>query len=259
MYRMARYVARHLLPAKLRNRLDLFSSLREGMHRPEPVEKPEGSRPLVLAPHPDDETLGCGGTLHKHHRAGDALCCVFMTDGSKGVPGSGGPDAAAIRRQEAEAAAEVIGIDRLVFLENPDGELAASEPTVSEVAKLVQEVKPDLIYLPFLLDYHPDHWATNAVLLAALESVGRRVMLYAYEVWTPLVPNRAVDIAAELDVKRKAIEQFRSQLEKSNLVDAAVGFAKYRAVTGLLTDSYAEGFFRCDSEEYARLWQMIKW
>src|SRR5262245_23863247 len=75
---------------------------------PELLEKPEGTRVLVVAPHADDEALGCGGTLAKHHIAGDRITVVFMTDGGKGEEMAGGVTGQALvelREQEAQAAA----------------------------------------------------------------------------------------------------------------------------------------------------------
>ena len=99
---------------------------------PERVEAPPGSRIVVLAPHPDDDVLGCGGTLAKQVVTGASVSVVYLTDGRKGDPTFASEDDLVKERQrEAVAAAAVLGIEDVAFLGARDQELRASAPIVS--------------------------------------------------------------------------------------------------------------------------------
>ncbi len=104
-----------------------------------------GASPMVLAPHPDDESLGCGGMIAAACEAGTPPVVVFVTDGAASHPGSRRFGATArrdIREQEARRAAAALGLaeDRLVFLRLPDGaaphEGPAFDAAVSEIVRL---------------------------------------------------------------------------------------------------------------------------
>ena len=258
MRRMLKYAYRHLVPSRLMNAVDIFSSLRGTINRPLLVEKPAGTRILVLAPHPDDDIYGCGGVLCKHHRAGDYIVTVYMTDGRKGGTAAEPEEQVVLeRRKESHRAASIIGIDRLVFLDNEDARLQPDKETISRLHALLKEVRPDIIYVPFLLDYHPDHIATNSILIEAMRGYDDFVC-YGYEVWTPLLPNCFVDVSEHLDRKRSALEQFETQTKRFNMVGASLGLSKYRSVMNGHGDHFVESFFRCSPREYARLWELVK-
>jgi len=83
---LLRYIYRRFLPLRLKQQIDIFYSLRGADILPKLIDKPAGKNILVLAPHPDDEVIGCGGTLYKHFLAGAEITVVYMTDGRKGDP-----------------------------------------------------------------------------------------------------------------------------------------------------------------------------
>ena len=258
MYKVLKFIYKNILPIQLRNRFDLFPSLRGKMNYAEVIEKPAGSRVLVLSPHPDDDIFGCGGTLHKHHLAGDNIVSVYMTDGRKGNPDFGSEEKLVLkRREEAGRAAKIVGINRLIFLENRDSELSVNNKTVRQLTDLIKEIKPDIVYLPFLLDYHPDHIATNGIFTSVIKKNPFKLTCYAYEIWTPMVPNRVVDIGDYEHVKKTALEQFK--IEPRNIVGASFGLSKYRSVLHTGRDSCVECFFYCNADEYLKLWNLIEW
>ncbi len=259
MKRLKRYIYRNLVPARLMNSIDIFSSLRGAVNSPVLIEKPTGSRVLVLAPHPDDEIYGCGGVLHKHHQAGDHIVAVYMTDGRKGgIAGQAEDDVARERQLEAKKSAAIIGINHLVFMNHEDDRLQANNGTISQLAGILNEVKPDIVYLPFLLDYHPDHIATNSILMGAMAAY-KEFMCYGYEVWTPLLPNCYVDISEQMEIKQSSLEQFTTQTSRFDMVGASFGLGKYRSVMYGYRDRIVESFFRCTPDEYSRLWELVKW
>ena len=116
---------------------------------PPPLDRPPGSRILVLAPHMDDEALGCGGSLHRHVLAGESVTVAYLTDGRKGDPKLNALDLpadererreerlAAVRCDEARRSAAVLGVRDLRFLGNRDQELVVSPKTRRQVRELL--------------------------------------------------------------------------------------------------------------------------
>ncbi len=255
---MFRHIHERLLPRRLLNAIRVFTGERGTLSRPLLMEKPEGSRILVLAPHPDDDVMGCGGVVHKHHLAGDSIVAVYLTDGRKGGSGEEPEDQVArLRQEEARKAADILGIDRLVFLDNEDETLSHAPETVQRLAAVLEEARPDVVYVPFLLDGHPDHRAANEILAGAMKTY-RDFTIYGYEIWTLLVPNCSVDISDVLEVKKSALEQFETQTSRFDLVDAFVGLARYRAVMHFHAVTHVECFYRCSPGKFLRLLDRVR-
>jgi LmbE family N-acetylglucosaminyl deacetylase len=203
MRHVLRYVYRNLLPLPIRKSLDLFPQLRSAAEKPQRVrtEQPAEKKILVLSPHPDDDIFGCGGTLHRCHLSGSVITSVYMTDGRKGAAAES-EALVRIRREEARRAAALIGIDELVFLEHRDGQLKSTPGAVSEMTRIVLALRPDAVYLPFLLDSHPDHLATNDIFVEAAARFDGDLVCYGYEIWTPLAmpKTKAAMTAARITV-----------------------------------------------------------
>src|SRR5947209_5129326 len=113
---------------------------------------------MVVAPHPDDEALGCGGAIRLHADRGDAVVIVFLTSGEAGLPESPPAAARLMREDEARCAADVLGAVRLEFLRFPDG---AMETRVDEaaiaLAELIDATRPTVMYMPHAGENHADH------------------------------------------------------------------------------------------------------
>jgi len=186
---------------------------------------PEGA-PLVLAPHPDDESLGCGGII----AACRSASVVIVTDGAASHPGSRRWPAAELRRlREAEAreATRRLGLaeERLHFLGLPDSAAPHNGPefdaAVGAIAAIAGQQRCSAILATWGHDPHRDHQATAAMARAAARLA--RLPLYFYPVWGWTLPDDAmlppgagaegwrVRIAAQLDAKRAAIAAHRSQ------------------------------------------------
>jgi LmbE family N-acetylglucosaminyl deacetylase len=230
------------------------------------VDRLPGARILVLAPHMDDETLGCGGSLHRHVLAGEAVTVAYMTDGRKGDPALNARDLPPAererledelvhaRREEARRSAAILGVRDLRFLDNRDQELQVSSHTRRQLRELLDELRPDLVYLPFPTDHHPDHQATNRIFLAALSSArGIASPLCAgYEVWAPIAPNRLVDITSIAELKRQALAQFTSQMAVIDYGRCIMGLHAYRSITHLGGHGFAEAFVVLPAPAYRR-------
>jgi N-acetylglucosamine malate deacetylase 1 len=103
---------------------------------------------LVFAPHPDDDLIGCGGSMIRHRQAGHPVTVAYMTSGDAGSLHYGKEELAGLREQEAREAAEIIGIRDLVFLRNADGYLTCDRDNLIRLTALVRERKPQVVYIP---------------------------------------------------------------------------------------------------------------
>jgi N-acetylglucosamine malate deacetylase 1 len=173
----------------------------------------ESERVLVIAPHPDDETIGCGGTLALHRLAGDSVTVAIVTDGGRSR--AGGIDRGrmiAIRRIEAERAIAALsrGV-RLIQMGLPEGEWQDGE-LIDQLAALCAQVKPTLVYAPSHIDFHPEHIRVARALAKALPDDVRAVRVYEMQVpLTPLLTNLVSPIGAVAAPKKRAFLAYRSQ------------------------------------------------
>jgi LmbE family N-acetylglucosaminyl deacetylase len=223
------------------------------------VWNPGAEKVVVLAPHMDDETIGCGGTLARHVLSGASITVVFLTDGAGGgaVDSDGRRDSlTAVRKREARTALSVLGIERLEFLDAPDGHLASADGAVtSRLRKILIDGRFDLVYLPFFLEEHPDHRAASRVLIAALRDSGLDLQCMGYEVWTPLFPNCLVNIDATVERKREALGHYRTQLAEADYPHTQLGLNAYRSAAFLGgTCRYAEAFCALPLDQYRDLY-----
>jgi len=256
------------VPSVVQNAISFAFLLRERFVPPRVVAVPDAARVLVLAPHPDDEAIGCGGAILHHVRRGAQVTVCFVTDGSRGDArlrenAARGMDTARLRDQlkhlrqaEAREAAGVLGVRDLRFLDFPDGELTKSRETELAIAGVLGECKPGVVYLPFLTDRHRDHFETNSIFLAAARGSGLplgRLFCFGYEVWSPLYANRLIDITAVMPLKREAISRYRSQIASTDYLKCIEGLNAYRAMAGLKGRGYAEAFFGASFSNYEYL------
>jgi len=265
---VARLVYRRFLPQGAKNSLRAWTMLDVPDCPPEVIESFGEARVMVLAPHMDDEVVGCGGTLRCHALAGAKITVVFLTDGRSSDPHLADrchneaeireAEAAlcARRKQEAGEAARILGYDDLVFLDRPDGKLKIDDTLIHDVADLIVQRDPQVIYYPCVLELHPDHWEVSQ-LLAMLADAGPSPALAAarcraYEVWTPQPPNRLVNISDVLDVKLEALRAFTSQLEHVDYVRTTAGLNAYRAMTRD-GKGYWEAFYEGTAAQHAEL------
>lgn len=187
-------------------------------------------RVLVLSPHPDDEAIGLGGTLHLHVRNGDEVEVIFLTSGERGVQGKGPTETASTRESEAAAAAQILGYGSMEFWRQPDGAVEANPALVQRLTDKLQAWQPAFVYVTHPAEQHPDHRAAASLVQRAVqEMAGRRPQIRSYEVWTPLQHmDHVEDISEVIEVKMAAIRAHRCQCEIVRFDEAALGLARYR-------------------------------
>lgn len=203
------------------------------------IWEPGAERVLVLAPHMDDETIGCGGALALHARAGAMCHVVFLTDGRHGggqIKNLGDAERrseelklAETRRSEARLALETLGVREVSFLDVEDGTLESDRHISERLREILERETPELVYVPSFLEQHPDHYAASRILLEAAREPPLHFQCLAYEVWTPLFPNCLVRIDEVLEQKQRALAHYRSQLSQMDYLHSAMGLNAYRS------------------------------
>lgn len=202
---------------------------------------------LVVAPHPDDETIGAGGALARHAQRGDMVTVVVATSGERTGGGSG--RVAAARERECRAACGDLGVGEPLLLRLPDGALAEH---VDRLAAVLAELGASAatVYAPSVLDPHRDHRAANVALAAAELDAD----IYGYEVWSPAPVDVLLDVAAVYERKERALRGYATALASVDYVRTARGLAAYRSAAGGLAGAgLAEGFVRLAAREHAEL------
>lgn len=187
---------------------------------------------LVISPHPDDEAIGCGGTISKHVEEGDTVEVVFLTSGEKGGHGRTDEDTIIVRENESFAAADILGISKIDFWREPDGSFEPRENNLIRLANKINVFKPAIIYVTHNLEQHPDHKAAALLVqqtVLQINDTTDKPVVFMYEVWTPIqVIDHIVDISSHIEKKRKAILVYKSQCEVLCFDEAIIGLNRYR-------------------------------
>lgn len=249
--RLVRAVAR-AKPAVPDRLWPLVASLRSVVGDGPLVAPPDFARALVLAAHPDDESLGCAGTLALLADGGATVTVVFATDGEATRGSSAAPgDTARLRRGEGQGACRILGVDRVRHLGLSDGGLTADVGSLAgALSEVVAECNPEVLLLPWFLDGHPDHQALSTALARARAPAHLEV--WGYETWTPVPANRLVDITAVVERKRRALAAHTTAQLAIDL-EAGLGLSRWRSLHGLMGRGYAEAFLAAPVGRYLQL------
>jgi LmbE family N-acetylglucosaminyl deacetylase len=188
----------------------------------------ENGRVLIFAPHQDDETIGCGGTLALLRKNGCEVKAVFVTDG--GGAGSLPEGTVAIRKKEAAAALAVLGIDDLVFLDEPDGSFRNTPGFEQKIMAILDQFQPDWLFMPSVLDYHRDHVAIGQAIYVCWRRWQGTARAFFYEIWSPLPATWVVDISSVAELKRSALFRYELPLAHCDYLSASMGLAAYRGL-----------------------------
>ena len=210
---------------------------------------------LVFAPHPDDEILGCGGTMIKHIDAGDEVYVCIVT---KGCLPLFSPEGTEKTRSEARACHQHIGVKKTFFLDFPAVMIDKENryEVNGKILDVVKEVQPDEVYIPHWGDMQKDHQIVADACMVALrpkyEPKVKRI--YSYEtmsetawnapnVQNEFIPNVYVDITDTIDRKIEALGFFKTQLSPfpdARSLESVEALAKYRGA--LMHMKAAEAF-----------------
>ncbi|MDG4717678.1 MULTISPECIES: PIG-L deacetylase family protein [Thalassospira] len=210
------------------------------------------TRVLVVAAHPDDDILGCGGTIARHCDNGDEVQVVFMTDGvsARGIDRK----AVADRWKACENALSVLGVGLYHRLSFPDNEMDSVSllSIVKKIENIASDVAPDIVYSHFMGDLNIDHMLTaRAVFTTFRPQPGSSVRtLLSFEVpsstgWlkNDFCPNYYVDISDQIERKVSALLSYNMELRDephARSLSAIKNLAKYRGSS--VGKKFAEAF-----------------
>jgi LmbE family N-acetylglucosaminyl deacetylase len=229
---------------------------------PELITRFDEGPVLVIAPHMDDETFGCGGTIIRHRQAGAEVTILFMTDGARGNSAMVRDESLTDRRKgEVRRAMKLLGDPQVRHLDLPERELVCDERTIDLVEQQLREIAPAVVYVPSIFDGHPDHIVTCRIASAAMMNLADRgdgPIVREYEVWSTLTPNVLVDVSDVFEQKLDALRQFDSQLLDMDYVYIARGLSMYRSLFHLHGKGAAEAFFQCSVEAHADLVRQVR-
>lgn len=191
---------------------------------------------LVFAPHPDDETLGMGGTIARAADAGIPVEVVVLTDGAAG-------GARETRMEEAERAAAVLGVSKIHFWNLPDRKLHEVPLPETESTRLLETLNPQTVFLPSPQEYHPDHRSATARLLSLMKRRGFDGEVWLYEISRQGEANRLIDVTGVTDRKIRAVRCYESQLAQNSYEAVALAINCARALTLPPPATHAEAFW----------------
>ena len=264
-----KFLLKRFLPRPVLSRIKVQFELLRQPDVPRMVKAPAAMRVTVLSPHMDDEVIGCGGTLALSAKQACRVSLVFLTDGRKGYDPARYSDMSnhdlqireadlvEIRKQEARRAGRILDINDSIFLDFQEGRIADQADHVDRLADALHQTKPQAVFLPFLIDAHPDHWMTNTLFIRAAAKAGLSggLLCWGYEIWSPLQSNTVVDISDVIETKNLALGEYRSQLADVDYVRIISGLNAYRSVLCMQGQGYAEGFFVAELDVYRGLYE----
>ena len=213
---------------------------------------------LIVAAHPDDEVLGCGGTIALHAERGDKVNIVFLSDGVASRDSKGIKQELEKRKKSALNASSILGTEKPKFFEFPDNKFdsVALLDIVKPLEVLINDIKPSIIYTHYYGDLNIDHRITFQAVMTACRPVPNFFVnaIYSFEVlssteWsTPssesfFIPNKFVNIATTLDQKLLALDIYSDEMHKfphSRSVESVSILSRYRGST--MGMSAAEAF-----------------
>ena len=210
---------------------------------------------VVVAAHPDDEVLGCGGALLMHKKAGHKIHFLFMTNGvdARDNASCSGQD---IRLKGAQRAIEYIQADSSKYLTFPDNKMdtVALLDVVKEIETFFREVKPSVVYTHFLNDLNVDHGiVARAVMTASRPGSNTFVPeIYSFEVassteWScgdeTFIPDTYINITEQIDQFKGYLECYQDELREWPHTRSVESILAKRMVRGSeVSVPYAEAF-----------------
>ena len=233
--------------------------------RPEPLDVAAcaGRNVLMLAPHPDDELVGCGGTLLELIEHGARVTIVQATDGSASSALRHADESlrTSIRLEEARAVGEALGASRIVYWREDNRALRCRGETVEQLRVALAELRPAMIFTPFVTDIHPDHFELNRILERALASApfdasGSQI-LYS-EIWSLVPANVLCDVTAVEERVERLIMMYPTAMKVDDLVHLCEARNYYNACRLLGRSGFVEAFLAVPTAAHAEIMKSVE-
>lgn len=250
LWRYVRSLYSVLKQYKLRGLITAFTSGAEFSQLIHPI----GERVLILSGHPGDEVMALGGTMAKYAKNKVPMTLVTFTAGMRGTNTGRLSRALGPRRHKEQVAALKLYDESVKLVSwNLEEKFSVDDDHIMALLDSIDELNPDTIYTPSLLDNHPDSQAINRMLTGVLQRLPstrlRAMTIVQYELWTPIVPNKILSIDGFEAIKQKAIECHESQLLCRDYMSAMIGLNRYRAAI-LGAGNYAEAYYVCSAPQF---------
>ena len=216
-------------------------------------ERFAGAHVLVLAPHPDDELVGCGGTLLRLVQAGARVTVLQATDGSASAALDQAPPAIArtIRLAEARAVAKAAGFEPPILWSEDNRAFRARDDLAARLRETLREIGPALVFTPFVADIHPDHQTLNRILARALAGLPEReTSVLGYEVWSLAPANRWCDVTSCTPELERLFLLYETAMKVDDLVRMSSARNRRHALALGRAPGYAEAFFAAEAGRF---------
>lgn len=192
--------------------------------KPKPWEIKPDDKICLLAPHADDETIGCGGLLAKY---GTQCDVVLLTDGRLAGTGSA-EENIAVREAEFAAVMAFFKVHDFKLMRAEDGSLIDAYDKFAEIADFGVY---DYVVMPHGLDSHKDHVVVRAFFERLRKEKKIKAKAVYYEVWAPMaMPTHYLDISEVAETKRQAINMYVSQVKSIDYAGRILGLNHYRGI-----------------------------
>jgi LmbE family N-acetylglucosaminyl deacetylase len=168
----------------------------------------------ILAPHMDDEIIGCAGLIQQYVRQGTRVIIIYLTDGAHALSGEARQWCNQMRIRESEQSTNLLGIQERFFLQQPDGALTDNSSVRLQLASIFHHEQPGIIYLPYPCDPHSDHQQAFLITKEIIRQGTLDATAFFYQIRVP-IPVRLIstilDISSSAALKKQALGYFVSQ------------------------------------------------
>lgn len=173
---------------------------------------------LAIGAHADDVEIGMGGTIAKWAKKGKIIAVCDLTEAELSSNGT-----VVLRKEEAEKAADLLGIKKRINLAMPDRGIAGTPDQIQAVVEIIRELKPRIVFAPYAKDRHPDHGHASSLVKEAVFSAGihrfvsgkqtaaHKAQLFYYMINGIHNPHFIVDISCSIDEKIAGLSAYQSQ------------------------------------------------
>lgn len=238
---------------------------------------------LVISAHPDDAELACGGTIRSLTHQGHTVVLVDCTRGELGTRGT--PE---LRAEEAQRAADILGVRHRECLNMTDGAIAHTQDNILAIVSAIRTWRPHIVLIPPPVERHPDHVAVHNLCIAATFTAGlakvithrngieqqpyrpKRTLCFQQQYDFPRLPDVYVDISSTFEAKMESIRSFTSQFHapeaySSNEPETFISRpaflmeleARARYYGSRIGTDYAEGFLAVEPLAVASLTELL--
>lgn len=204
---------------------------------------PPGERFLVVSPHPDDDAIGCGGTILKLLEMGKVVRVCYLSLPMSGV------ELREQRKEELEKALQVLKVKD--FSINQAEFPTSAKEVRGIIAREIQGWRPDCVLVPSPLENHDQHLMAFQAYLEHVKGMTDPPATLMYEVWGPLLPNLVVDIDKVMEGKLESIRAHASQVRMVDYCAMVAGLNQYRAYSNG-AKGYAEAFLYLEAKDLIR-------